>query len=475
MAILSAILSLIARQLSNILQAIFGWSITALFGKLPSQKQTALSVALVLSIAWPVLVVGCFLPGVAAWALAFLPLHKWLSDTVMRLVWIGLALVVPLGVGAITRWVTPPEKLHGSLVKTLLGGYVLTVAYFVAFVVTAVSVPVVKVASTAKGWDDVHTYLQPKEGRYFQVVEELARACAIAKVDVRREPVPTHLALATRIIQRFARPFVEPIVAAEPQRLRGATLEAYLYPADLLLRGKAHDVAHVRAAITKTMLEQHAYLVPECEAQAAQDEIQALWDVYAKHESPEEIGGAARSRLREVARDVDEAPISFEAWSTLQMSIRRLERALAGGPSILDAQAAPDMRAAVAVQRRFETPATTRELARAAMAEARELARLEVALARDDVKREVRAAVRGAAFVGAALVALVLGLAACAAALVAALAGELVVPVVIAAALTAVALVAAVMGARAVPREVLGRTRARLAHDVTDVRAHVRA
>jgi hypothetical protein len=42
MALLSALLSLVARQLSTILQAIFGWSVTALFGKLASRMQTTL-------------------------------------------------------------------------------------------------------------------------------------------------------------------------------------------------------------------------------------------------------------------------------------------------------------------------------------------------------------------------------------------------------------------------------------------------
>jgi hypothetical protein len=60
---LSALLSLIGRQLSTIVQAIFGWYIPALFGKLPSQKQTALSVAIGPSVAWPLLALGCFVPS----------------------------------------------------------------------------------------------------------------------------------------------------------------------------------------------------------------------------------------------------------------------------------------------------------------------------------------------------------------------------------------------------------------------------
>src|SRR4051812_47751819 len=99
MAFISALFSLLSRKISDLLQAVFGWSIAGLFGQLPSGKQTALSVALILAILWPLLVVGCFLPGVAAWAVAFIPLHEWLGDTVLRIVWIVLAALAPIAVG----------------------------------------------------------------------------------------------------------------------------------------------------------------------------------------------------------------------------------------------------------------------------------------------------------------------------------------------------------------------------------------
>jgi hypothetical protein len=333
MAILSAVFGLIARQLSTILQAIFGWSITALFGKLPSKKQTALSVALILSVAWPLLVVGCFFPGAAAWALAFLPLHRWLGDLALRLVWIGLAVTVPLGVGAITRWITPRDKLHGPFVVTLLGGYVMTVGYFVAFVVTAVTVPIVKVLSAIHRWDDCHVYVQPKEGRYFEVLDALVEACDRAHAQVVREEVPAPMALASNVIQKLARRFLEPIVEAKPQRLRGQNLELYLYPADLLLRGDPHLVAHARAAMTRTELEKNAYLVESVEAQTMQDEIQTAWE-NARADS--HVRAELHDRLRDMSRKLDRASISFDDWTTLENSLRRLERFVTGGPDLLE-------------------------------------------------------------------------------------------------------------------------------------------
>jgi hypothetical protein len=114
MAIITALLAWIGNRMSSLVQAVLGWSVTALFGRLPSRKQNALSVALAVSLLWPLTVIGVFLPEVSAWAFAFVPLHKWVGAAPVRLVSLGLAIVLPLAVGAITRWVSPPEHSNSS-------------------------------------------------------------------------------------------------------------------------------------------------------------------------------------------------------------------------------------------------------------------------------------------------------------------------------------------------------------------------
>jgi hypothetical protein len=333
MALLSALFSLIARQLSTVLQAIFGWSITALFGKLPSRMQTALSVALLLSFVWPFLVLGCFLPAAAAWAIAFVPLHQWMSRRLaLRIVWLGLTVVVPIAVGAITRWITPKRKLKKGLVLTLLGGYPMTVGYAFAFFVTALTVPVVKVLSMKRHWEDAHVFLQAREGSYAAVLGALIEACRRVDVGVVREDVPASMALATNASRRLAKPFIEPTIGERPQRLRGENLELYLYPADLLLRGSPRLVAHVRAAMTRTDLEACAYLVESDEARAIQDEIGRLAVVTRDDERER---APLLGRVREVSRRLDRASITFEEWTALETLLRRLERRALGQRDLL--------------------------------------------------------------------------------------------------------------------------------------------
>jgi hypothetical protein len=167
-AVISVLLSFIGKKIGTIIQAIFGWSVTALFGRLPTKRQMAVTVALILSIAWPVFVVGLFLPGVSGWLLAILPLEEWLGAAVLRVVWAALAVFAPPLVGLLTHWAAPSTKTTAA--ASILYGYPLALGYSLSFLITVVTVPVVKAASILKGWTDTHVYVQPREGQYAAVL-----------------------------------------------------------------------------------------------------------------------------------------------------------------------------------------------------------------------------------------------------------------------------------------------------------------
>ncbi|HEY0880079.1 MAG TPA: hypothetical protein VGD87_01050, partial [Archangium sp.] len=73
MAILTALLSALSRKLGTLLQALMGWSVAALFGRLSSRHRLMVNVALILSVLWPLFVVGVVFPQAAAMVLAFIP------------------------------------------------------------------------------------------------------------------------------------------------------------------------------------------------------------------------------------------------------------------------------------------------------------------------------------------------------------------------------------------------------------------
>ncbi len=499
-AILSALLSFIGKKIGTIIQAIFGWSVTALFGRLPKKKQLAVTVALVLAIAWPVFVLGLFLPGVAGWLLAVLPLKEWIGPTALRIVWAALAIFAPPVVGLLTHFAAPSKK--ASAAKALLLGYPLALGYFASFLITVITVPVVKIASILKGWTDTHVYVQPREGKYDDVVRELCEACARAGLLPTVEKPPARMMLATMVLKKLAKPMVSPIVAEEIKVVRAKDVELYLYPADLLVRGGEQTVATVRAMLLRTDVDADAYLVGSPRAQELQDELGRLIDVVRDHErADEKVGRMAASRLVDIWRSMNESKLPFEEWVLLETIARRVERRLVerhegveplpldreedGLPRVATEANGELARRGLTTEKRTMSmnqppperlpleEASTADLVREALDEAKELVRLEVAIAKDEVKKEVKQAKAAAIGFGVALAAALVMLSLLAMAIVLAVGGTAVAALVVAGAFLVVSGIAAYLGYSMLPKKPLDRAITNVKRDVSQLKEHI--
>jgi hypothetical protein len=472
MAIFSALLSLLSRKAGQLLQAVFGWVITGLFGRLPSAKQTAMSAALLLSIAWPLLVLGVPFPGIASWAVAFVPLHDFAPRWILRLVWLALALIVPVIVGAIVRWVSPPSSKKGSTLRGVLAGYPLTVGFAVAFLITLVVVPTLKLLAMAKRWSDEHVYCQVKQGKYAVVLHQVQDAAERGGVATVIKDPPKAMGLATKVIKWFARGGLDPIVADDPKMLAGDAVNLYLYPGDLLIRGTKKEVARVRAALLRELFHAEAYLTQEEPAQRIEDELNRMWDVADSHE-PGNVGAMGRSRVREIAHKLEKTPLPVDQWTLLYLNLHRLERAVCGGPALVDpepqqAHAAEEVVEVQEVIMNVTDPkpdASIPQLVREALDETKTLVKLEVELAKDEVRQELQDAKRSAIMFGVAAVAALLAAAMMFVALALAIFPGPVPALIIGAVLIAAAAILGFVGYKKVPKKPLERTRRRLETD----------
>lgn len=512
MAVISLLLSFIGKKIGSIIQAIFGWSVTALFGRLPGKKQLAVSIALLLSIAWPVFVVGLFFPAVAGWVLAFLPVEQWVGPLAMRIVWGALAFIAPLIVGGLTYWAAPATK--GGMLRALINGYPLALGFFVAFLITVVTVPVIKLASILRGWADEHVYVQPRAGRYDDVLRELAEACARSGSIPEISDVPTAMSLSTSVLKTLARGMVSPIVAEQVKCVKAKGVQMYLYPSDLLLRGEPEQVALVRAMITRTDLDADAYLVGSERGQCIQDELGRLIDVITTHEkNGTTVGRTASSRLIAIWHEMNESKLPYEEWVMLESIARRVERRLVReklGPEALPLDQEDDELETIALKSNAELSAkyepwgmpkkaphrleenvmaidvspsernpamleeaSTADLVREAMDEAKELVRLEVELAKEEVKEELKQVERAAIGFGIAAAASVIVLCLLAMALVFALGGTALAALAVAGGFLVVGGLAAWIGYGMLPKKPMEKTRHRLQNDVNQLKEHI--
>jgi len=477
------------KKVGTLVQAIFGWSITALFGRLSGKKQAAVTAALILSIAWPVFVVGLVFPGVAGWLLAFLPLKSWVHPTVLRIIWAGLAFVSPPIVGLLTHWAAPAKKT--SAAGAMLHGYPLALGYFSAFLVTAVTVPLVKAASILKGWTDTHVYVQARVGEYDRVIGELCEACARAGLVPEVEDPPRRMMLATKVLKKLASGMVSPIVAEQIKVVRAKDLEMYLYPADLLIRGKEREVAMVRAMMLRTDVDADAYLVASPEAQHIQDELGRLRDVMREHDRADEhVGSMAASRLVDIWHEMEKSKLPFDEWVLLETIARRLERRLVDRPLPLDDANETALITQTMTEKATEKKkmthenripperlpleeASTADLVKRALDEAKELVRIEVEIAKDEVKGEVKQATHAAIGFGVALAASLVFLSLLGVAIVLALGGTAIAALIVASVFLVLGGIAAYIGWTMIPKKPFGRTLGNVKRDMNQLKEHI--
>lgn len=485
MAILSALLTALSRKIGDFISALVGWSVGALFGQMSARHRIFVSVALILSVFWPLFILGAFFPSVASAVIAFIPLDSPVVRAVMRVVWIALAVAAPAIVGLLIRAVSASARQRSALV-TMLNGYPLALGFAISFLITLVTVPAVKVVTVARRWKDEHLYVQPRKGHYDLSIKALCEACVWAGLTPSVFAVPKRMALSTQVIRKFSRGAITDLVVENPKQIKCDGLELYLYPADLLLRGEAAKISRVRAMLGKTELEHHALLVKSERGQKLQNQLADLEATLARHPSPEQPEGTLKTRLKEIAEDLGKPGLTWDEWVTLDGIARRLENTILQKDSVIDRAGAS--RAVAAAKREIahkEADARVQKalddvhhaslisLVDAGVYEAKQLIQAEVKMAKVEARRELTRAVSA---LTAFMVALGCILTTFVLLLVAAILGFGGRPVhaLVAAGIVFVAAVAVgVFGYGRLPLEPMHRTREHLELDVNQLREHL--
>ncbi len=505
MATLSLLLSFLLKKVGNLVQVVLGWSVTALFGRLPAARQLLLTVALVLSVVWPLLVLGVVWPAVAGWGIALLPVQHWVGSGALRVLWASLSALTPILVGVVVHLAAPRGRT--SALRTIVGGYPLTIAFFAAAVVVVITVPIIKLIAIARGWTDEHVYVEARAGDYDCVLRSLAEAFARAGLVPEITAAPEQMVLATTILRTLSRGAVTPIMTNDLRRIRSEGLELYLYPADLLLRGESSKVARVRAMMSRTRLDAHAYLVASPAAQHVQDELARLWQLVSDEEQASRpLGGALSSRVRDIFRELERTDVPYSEWVILESLVRRLERRLtpvgSGEAPRLDDES--DRLEDVARKANGADSATNTdpvvstkgspmpnepepprsldrtsldevpipELISRALTEVKDLARVEIELAKEDVRSEAKGAVRAAIGFGVGAAAGILAVGLLLLALVLAVGSAPWVPLLLAAGFAVLAAAGGAVGYAWLPKAPLEPTRRRLVSDVDHLKEH---
>src|SRR4029077_5686553 len=158
----------------KILTTALGWASTLLFGRVPADRQLLLLGITFGSVILIVLLVGVAVPDVGTFLLLLVPPQDVVPESVIRLVMLGAALILPAVIGALTLAVTSRDDLRpGTIARAIGRGYPLTALLAGLLVFLACLAVGRKGRSVAHRWTDAHVPIVVQPGAYDKVAADL--------------------------------------------------------------------------------------------------------------------------------------------------------------------------------------------------------------------------------------------------------------------------------------------------------------
>jgi hypothetical protein len=407
-AILQALISLISKSAGKIVNAAFGWAVLALFGRTTPKEQTLLSGVVAAAAAWPLLLVGVVFPKAMLFVISFVPLSKSVPSLALRIVWIALALFVPLIVGSVIAARAPEDALPEPRLKRLLRGFQVTLALAVAFVLMLVIAPGLKVVNAVKGRKDVRLPALVHQGIGAEFMTAFVAALSMHDIDLRPGNPPWHMTAPASVLKKLGGRAFANFIGDRPEYRVSPELEVNLNPNELLLRGKERPLLRAQAVSQEVMAPRCIFATMDVRAQDLERQIKRVWKIYGERPGDHRHASALLVRRDEIARDLAKSDIPFDEWQIVYRELLQLDRALRGEGALIVRAASKEPeedRMASQKELEVETPAalpprsttpaslenmTNRELIGHITQSAVQLAKREVDLAKIELKADLK-------------------------------------------------------------------------------------
>ena len=336
MAVLQAVLAAVAKSAGKILNAIFGWAVRALFGQTTAKDQTFLSVVVGAAVAWPILIVGVVAPRVTALLFAFVPVPRWIPSWIIRIVWIGLAVIIPIAVGVAVAAKAPPLPRPEPIVRRVLRGFPITIGLAAAFVIMFVSVPIMRLWALMRGRKTADVPLVTDAAAYHQVAVTICEVMNRHGFDFHRAEPGWWVSAPTRMLLWFGGDAFRGYVPATLEHFVSPDVEMSAYPSGLLLRGKPFRLTWAHGLIAETVVHTDGLQSSAPPAQALERRLRDIWHRYDR-------GGKTAAESRRLSGDLDDATralgtleVEFDDWQVLYRQILQVGRAIHGDRQLMD-------------------------------------------------------------------------------------------------------------------------------------------
>ena len=344
MAILQALISYLGKSAGKALNAIFGWAVLALFGTTSPKEQTLLSAVVAAAAAWPILLLGVIVPKIALLVVAFIPMGKSVPSAWLRIIWIALAILVPIVVGSVVAKRGSDQHMPEPGWKKFLRGFPVTLALACAFLLMLVVAPILRIVTVLRRREIVR--IPALMDKRVTASSMAALADELERNDIRVQAArpPWYQTAPSRILLKIGgRPFAS-MASEHVEYRRNRELEVTVLPNETILRGVPVMVGKSRALCTEVygprrILQCFAPGARELEAHAKR-----VWAIYLEQPHAHRRSDVLERRITELSAELSRLNLPWDEWQIVYRLLLQVDRALHGDEPLLQhAQHTEDM------------------------------------------------------------------------------------------------------------------------------------
>ena len=338
-AILQALFSFIRGSAGKALNAIFGWAVLALFGQSSKSEQTLLAGVVFAAAAWPLLAIGVAFPKLALFLVAAVPLIGRVPSLWLRLVWVGLALLVPIVVGVVVAARSPPGQLPEPTWKKLLRGFPITLALAGAFFLMLMLAPAQRIKLAIKGRQAARIPVISPEQLNLEIASAMQAALSAHGIKLVFAAPPWTMTAPSKILFKLGGRAFSAMVGEKVEFLTSEHLEVVSAGNELQLRGRQTELARAHALAAEVLAPRAVLQTFDPRAQQMEKQIKRVWAVYADNPAAHRRAPMLRTRRDEIARELFGTPLEYDEFQVVYRELLQLDRALRGEAALLDAAA----------------------------------------------------------------------------------------------------------------------------------------
>jgi hypothetical protein len=317
------------------------WAVEALFGRTTAGQRTLFTALVGVAIAWPVLLFGIGRPKLAVQILSLIPLPDFIPDWTVRVAWIALAVLIPIGVGAAVTVKAPRAAHRGPLVLRVLRGFPITVGLTVSFGMIFLSVPVMRLAALVRRKKAVDIPLVMDALAYGQVAREVCQVLNRQGFSFRPAAPDWWLSTPIRVLMWLGGDLLRSHVPARLEHFESDGLTMSLYPSGLLLRGHPEGLTWAHGLIAEAVVHTDGLQTMEPKALALERRLRPLWRRYDTDPAGSSRDQVLLRELERATRDLKTLQVGWDDWQVLYRQILQLARAVHGELPLLEGDAPP--------------------------------------------------------------------------------------------------------------------------------------